>query len=278
MRNKKWITGIAAAGVALVLGACGNGGETAGSGSDEQVLRVGASNVPHAEILELVAPKLEEDGITLEIETYNDYVIPNVALDEGDIDANYFQTIPYFESEMEENGYDFVNMGSIHIEPLGAYSQDYASLDELPEGARVLVPNSITDHARVVTILEAAGLVTLEEGVEKTQASFDDIVENPRNLQFEYDYDPALMPTMYEQGEGDAVFINSNFAVDNGLNPVEDAIALEDPTSPYANIVAARSEDAENEAIQRLVEELQTPETQEFILETWGGAVIPVTE
>lgn len=284
MRNKKWITGLVATGVALVLGACGNGGEetadTSANGGDsgEQVIRIGASNVPHAEILEFVAPKLEEEGITLDIETYNDYVIPNVALDEGDLDANYFQHIPFFEEAVAENNYDFVNAGAIHIEPLGAYSQRHTSLEDLPEGATILVSNSTPDHGRVLAILQDAGLITVEEGVDLTTATFDDVAENPRNLQFEYEFDPALMPTLLNQDEGDVVFINSNFAVDNDLNPSEDAIALESTSSPYGNIVAVRSEDAENEAIQRLIEELRSQETQDFILETWGGAVVPVTE
>ncbi|WP_423776739.1 MetQ/NlpA family ABC transporter substrate-binding protein [Atopococcus tabaci] len=284
MRNKKWITGLVATGVALVLGACGNGGEETadtsanGGESGEQTIRIGASNVPHAEILEFVAPKLEEEGITLEIETYNDYVIPNVALDEGDLDANYFQHIPFFEEAVAENNYDFVNAGAIHIEPLGAYSQRHESLEDLPEGATVLVSNSTPDHGRVLAILQDAGLITVEEGVDLTTASFDDVAENPRNLQFEYEFDPALMATLLNQDEGDVVFINSNFAVDNDLNPSEDAIALESTSSPYGNIVAVRSEDAENEAIQRLIEELRSQETQDFILETWGGAVVPVTE
>ncbi|WP_028274075.1 MetQ/NlpA family ABC transporter substrate-binding protein [Atopococcus tabaci] len=284
MRNKKWITGLVATGVALVLGACGNGGEETadtsanGGESGEQTIRIGASNVPHAEILEFVAPKLEEEGITLEIETYNDYVIPNVALDEGDLDANYFQHIPFFEEAVAENNYDFVNAGAIHIEPLGAYSQRHESLEDLPEGATVLVSNSTPDHGRVLAILQDAGLITVEEGVDLTTASFDDVAENPRNLQFEYEFDPALMATLLNQDEGDVVFINSNFAVDNDLNPSEDAIALESTSSPYGNIVAVRSEDAENEAIQRLIEELRSQETQDFILKTWGGAVVPVTE
>lgn len=289
MRNKKWITGIAAAGVALVLGACGNGNEeladtsadtsaNGGETAEEQVIRIGASNVPHAEILEFVAPTLEEEGITLEITTYNDYVIPNVALEEGDIDANYFQHIPFFEDAVAENDYDFVNAGAIHIEPIGAFSQRHESLEDLPDGATILVSSNAPDYGRVLAILEEAGLITVEEGVDLETATFDDVAENPRNLQFEYEYDPALMPTLYQQDEGDVIFINSNFAVDHELNPVEDSIALESSSSPYGNIVAVRSEDAENEAILRLIEELKSEETQDFILETWDGAIVPVTE
>jgi D-methionine transport system substrate-binding protein len=287
MTIKKWIKGTALLGTGLLLAACGNdtgtdeatdtGNESAEGG--ETTLTVGASNVPHAEILEFVQPTLAEEGINLEIEAYNDYVIPNVALSEGDLDANYFQHIPFFDEAVAENDYDFANVGGIHLEPIAGYSQRYDSIEELPENATVLTSNSVTDHGRVISILQEAGLVTVEEGVDVVNATFEDIAENPLNLQFDYEYDPALMTTLLEQDEGDLVFINANFAVDVDLNPLEDAIIVEDAaTSPYQNIVAVRSEDEDNPAVARLVEVLRAEETQDFILETWDGSIIPVTE
>lgn len=287
MKIKKLLQGTALLGVGFLLAACGKdqgkkeaetGGDTDSDTTEETTLRIGASNVPHAEILEFVAPTLEEEGITLEIERYNDYVIPNVALDQGDIDANYFQHGPFFEEAVADNDYDFVNAGGIHIEPIAAYSERYNNLKDLPEGARILVSSNAPDYGRVLAILEEAELLTVEEGVDLTTASFDDIAENPLNLQFEYEYDPALMPTLLENDEGDVIFINSNFAVDNDLNPLEDSIAIESSSSPYSNIIAVRSEDADNAAILRLIEELRSEATQEFILETWDGSVVPVTE
>ena len=275
MKFNKWIKGISLVGAGLLLAACGNE-ETADT--EETTIRVGASNVPHAEIIESVIPTLEEEGITVEIERYNDYVIPNVALEEGDIDANYFQHEPFFEEAVAENDYDFVNAGAIHIEPIGAYSQRHNELEDLPEEATVLVSSNASDHGRVLAILQDAELITVDENVDLTTASFDDIAENPLNLQFEYEYDPALMPTLLEQDEGDVVFINSNFAVDHNLNPLEDAMAVEKSSSPYGNIVAIRSEDEDNPAISRLIEVLKSEETQEYILDTWDGAVVPVTE
>ncbi|GAA0474921.1 MetQ/NlpA family ABC transporter substrate-binding protein [Alkalibacterium sp. s-m-22] len=280
---------------AFLLAACGNGnGDTAGDSPDpaegngnetteetieeSQVLRVGATNVPHAEILEFIQPTLAEEGIELEIETYNDYIIPNLALSDGDIDANYFQHVPYFETQVEENDYDFANAGGIHIEPLGAYSNRHDSLEDLPEGATILASSSVADHGRILGILQDAGLITVDDSIDLIDASFDDIVENERNLQFEYEYDAALMTTLYAQDEGDVFFINSNFAVDQDISPVEEAIALESSSSPYANIIAVRSEDEDSELIARLVEVLRAEETQEFILDTWDGAVIPVDE
>ncbi len=287
MTIKKWIKGTALLGTGLLLAACGNdtgtdeAAETGGENAEneETTLTVGASNVPHAEILEFVQPTLAEEGINLEIEAYNDYVIPNVALNEGDLDANYFQHIPFFEEAVAENDYDFANVGGIHLEPIAGYSQRYDSIEELPENATVLTSNSVTDHGRVISILQEAGLVTVEESVDVVNATFEDIAENPLNLQFDYEYDPALMTTLLEQDEGDLIFINANFVVDVDLNPLEDAIIVEDAaTSPYQNIVAVRSEDEDNPAVERLVEVLRSEETQDFILETWNGAIIPVTE
>lgn len=262
-------------GLSLTLAACGNDTTTE---SDATTLKVGASNVPHAEILEFAKPLLEEEGVLLDITTYNDYVVPNVALDEGDLDANYFQHLPFFTSAVAENDYDFTNAGAIHIEPLGLYSKKIKSLSDLKEGATVLVSSSQSDWGRIISILVDEGLVTLKEGVEPTTATFDDIDKNMKKLKFEYENDPALMTTLYQQEEGDLVAINSNFAVDQDINPLEDSIALESTSSPYANIVAVRSEDAENEAILKLVEVLKSKEVQDYIKEEWDGAVVPVEE
>lgn len=271
MSNKKLLATLALSSV-LVLGACGNG---SGDSSDENTLVVGASNTPHGEILEYVQPALEEEGINLEIVTYDDYVIPNEALEAGDIDANYFQHIPFFEDALEQNGYDFVNAGSIHLEPIGAYSQDYNSLSELPDGATILVSSNAPDYGRVLKQFQDEGLIKVDESVELTQATFDDIEENPHNFNFEYDYDPALMPTLYSNNEGDVVYINANFAVDAGIDILEEAIHLEGPDSPYANIIAIRSEDEDDERIAKLIEALTSQDTKDFILEQWEGAVIP---
>lgn len=273
MKMKKF-KGLVILGSTLLLAACGNGE----SAEENQTLTVGATNVPHAEILEFVVPLLEEEGIDLEIETYNDYVIPNLALSDGDLDANYFQHIPYFEGQVEENDYDFVNAGGIHIEPLAAYSNDHEDLSDLPEGATILTSNSVSDHGRVLGILQDAGLIKVDESIDLVDATYDDITENELNLQFEYEYDAALLPTLYAENEGDVFFINSNFAVDHGISPVDDSIAIESTSSPYANIVAVRSEDEDDERIAKLVEALRSEETQDFILETWDGAVVPVEE
>ncbi|WP_227397170.1 MetQ/NlpA family ABC transporter substrate-binding protein [Jeotgalibacillus aurantiacus] len=277
---KKFVAGTFAATSILVLAACGsdNADEGIGSGEDGEPveLTVGASNVPHAEILEKAQPILEEEGIELNIETYQDYILPNQDLEAGEIDANYFQHVPYLESQMAELGYDFANAGGVHIEPIGVYSQKHESLEDLPEGAEILMSNSVADHGRILTMLEKEGLITLDPEVDKTKAEISDIVENPKNLQFEADYEAALLVQLYENNEGDAVLINSNYAIDAGLNPLEDSIAVEDSDSPYVNVIAVNSGDEENEAIQKLVEVLTSQEIQDFILEEWEGSVVPV--
>ena len=264
----------------LTLAGCGAGDSTdnGGAGEEEETktIKIGASNVPHEIILEEAAPILAEQGIELDIQSYQDYIFPNQDLDSGELDANYFQHIPYLESQIADHGYDFANAGAIHIEPIGVYSQDYSSLEELPDGAVILMSSSVADHGRILSMLEDEGLITLEEGVERTAAEVSDIAENTKNLQFEATYEAALLVQMYEANEGDAVLINSNYAIDAGLNPMEDSIALEDSDSPYANIVAVRSGDENNEEIQALVEVLTSQEIQDFILEEWGGAVVPV--
>lgn len=281
---KKFLSLFLSLAVALVLAACGTANEDeskAGEGdeaAETTELVVGASNVPHAEILEEAKALLEEKGIELKIETFQDYILPNQALESGDLDANYFQHIPYLESQMAEHGYDFANAGGIHIEPMGVYSKKYKSLDELPEGAHIIMSSSVADHGRILTMLEKEGLITLKEGVNNVEATVEDIAENPKNLHFDTEYEASLLPQIYNNNEGDAVLINSNYAIDAGLNPIEDSIAIEDKESPYVNVIAVRKEDENSEAIKALVEVLHSKEIQDFILEKYKGAVVPVSE
>jgi D-methionine transport system substrate-binding protein len=255
--------------VAVVLSACSNGGEK---------LVVGASNVPHAEILEHAKPILAEKGIELDVVTFQDYILPNKTLADKELDANYFQHIPYLQAQNAEHGYGFVNAGGIHIEPIGVYSKKYSSLDELPQGAQIIMSNSVADHGRILTLLQSKGLITLSPDVEPTKATIDDIIDNPKNLEFKDDVEAGLLPQVYKNDEGDAVLINTNYAIDAGLSPLEDAIAIEGADSPYVNVIAVREGDEGREDIKALVEVLRSEEVQQFILETYEGAVVPVTE
>jgi D-methionine transport system substrate-binding protein len=278
---KKLFSFVLALSFVLLLAACGTSEEKSDGGGEKAEtteLVVGASNVPHAEILEEASALLEEKGIKLKIETFQDYVLPNKALDSKELDANYFQHIPYLTAQIKENGYDFVNAGGIHIEPIGVYSKKYKDLNELPDGAQLIMSNSVADHGRLLSLLEAEGLIKLKEGIDKTTATTEDVIENKKNLKFDTNYEAALLPQIYNNGEGDAVLINSNYAIDAGLNPLEDSIAIENSESPYVNVIAVRKGDENKEAIKTLVEVLRSKEIQDFILEKYKGAVVPVSE
>ncbi|RWZ54908.1 MetQ/NlpA family ABC transporter substrate-binding protein [Halobacillus fulvus] len=281
---KKLFTSLVAVLFVLILAACGSseddsannaeGGEEGSEGTTE--ITVGASSVPHSEILEEAQPLLEEEGITLNIETYQDYILPNRDLDEGTIDANYFQHIPYLEAQQEENGYDFANLGGIHIEPMGIYSKSFDSVDAIEDGTTVIMSRSVADHGRILSLLEREGLITLDENVDKVDATVEDIVENSKNLEFDTGVEAAFLPETYEREENALVAINTNYAIEAGLNPSEDAMILEGSESPYVNVIAAQSADENNEALQTLVEVLRSEEIQTYIEEEYEGAVVPV--
>ena len=285
---KKWLSLLFTLTLVLILAACGSTSkeENKDSATNEtktteaaKQLVVGATNVPHAEILEEAKPLLKEKGIDLQIETFQDYVLPNQALASKDLDANYFQHVEYFEGQIKDNGYDFANAGGIHIEPIGIYSKRYKSLEEVPNKAKVILSNSVADHGRVLALLEKEGLITIKDGVDKAKATIEDIAENPKNLEFDPNYEAKLLPEIYNNDEGDLVIINSNYAMEAGINPIEDSIAIENAeNNPYVNIIAVRSGDENKEEIKALVEVLHSKEIQDFILEKYKGAVVPVTK
>ena len=246
--------------------------------SEDQHLTVGASNVPHAEILEQAKPLLKEKGIELEIEVFQDYVLPNIALVEGELDANYFQHIPYLTTYNKDNGTNIVNAGSIHIEPIGIYSKRHTSLTDLPNGATVLMSSSVSDHGRMLALLQEEGLIKLDTAVDPSAATLEDIVENPKQLIFEAEVDAGLLVQLYNNDEADIVLINTNYALDGGLNPLTDAVALEGSASPYVNIVAVNEGDESREEVQALIDVLQSETIQEFIVSQYDGSVVPVNE
>jgi D-methionine transport system substrate-binding protein len=278
---KKWFSLLLALALVLALAACGTSEEKTDGGSEEEgssTIVIGASTVPHAEILEEAATILKDKGIELDIVTFTDYVLPNKSLDSKELDANYFQHIPYLNSQIKDFGYDFVNAGGIHIEPIGVYSKKYKSLSDLPDGAHLIMSNSPADHGRLLSLLENEGVIKLKDGIDKTKAELKDIVENKKNLEFDADYEAKLLPQIFNNGEGDAVLINSNYAIDAGLNPIEDSIAIEDSESPYVNVIAVRKGDENSDKIKALVEVLRSKEIQDFILSKYEGAVVPVSE
>lgn len=236
-----------------------------------QTLIVGASPQPHAGILENIKPILENEGIRLEIEVFNDYVIPNTSLEEGDLDANFFQHKPYLDEFNSQKGTNLVSAGAVHLEPMGLYSQKIKSLDELADGATISIPNDPTNGGRALLLLEKQGIIELKEGAGLTSTD-KDIDKNPKHLKFEL-LDAAQLPRTLD--DVDASIINTNYALEAGLNPLKDAIIMEDKDSPYANIIAIREQDKESPKIQALINALNSEETKKFIEETYKCAVVP---
>jgi D-methionine transport system substrate-binding protein len=264
--------------VALALTACGGAkNDTADNAGEEgnKKLVVGASAVPHAEVLEAAKPLLKEKGIDLEVQVFQDYILPNVALRDKELDANYFQTPGYLELQMEENkDFDFVSVGGIHKEPIGIYSKKYKSLKDLPKGAKIIMSDSLSDHGRILPIFEKEGLIKLKEGVG-ANARVEDIVENPKDLDFSTLIEAKLLASSFDSGEGDAVVINTNYALEGGIDIGKYGIAFEGDDVVPANLVVVRSEDKYREEIKTLVEVLQSEEINKFLQEKYQGAVIP---
>lgn len=236
-----------------------------------ETLTVGASPVPHAEILEFVKPFLAAEGIELKIVEFADYVLPNWALSDGDLDANYFQTIPWLETFTIDQGLKLEAVLPIHVEPMGLYSKKLQHLDDLGTGATVAIPNEATNGGRALLLLQSAGIITLREDVGLAATVFD-IVDNPRNLRWR-ELESAILPRALD--DVDAAVINTNFALEAGLKPLRDALVIESADSPYTNWVVVRTGNANNPAIQHLTAALTRPEVSDFIWEKYEGAVVP---
>lgn len=279
---KKLLTLLLALTMAVGLCACGGGsadsdattdGDAAADG-ETITLKVAASPTPHAEILAQVVDILAEQGIDLQVTEYGDYIIPNTAVEEGDEDANFFQHTPYLEKFNEENGTHLVSVAKIHYEPMGIYAGMTATIEELPDGATIAVPNDVTNEARALLLLQDLGLITIDESAG-LNASPNDITSNPKNLQFK-ELEAAMLPQVVS--EVDLAIINSNFAIQGGLNPAEDALASESADSvaadTYANILVVKEGNENNEAIQALIAALQSDTVKEFIENTYSGSVV----
>ena len=239
-------------------------------------LTVGATPNPHAEILAQVKDDLAAEGIDLVVKEYSDYVVPNTAVEEGDLDANYFQHTPYMEEFNEKNGTHLVSVGKVHYEPMGIYPGLTKTLEELKDGATIAVPNDTTNEARALQLLAAQGLIELKEDAG-LNATPNDITSNPKNLQFK-ELEAAMLPQT--ASEVDLSVINSNFAMEGGMNPATDSLASEDADSEaaqtFANIVAVKEGHENDPAIQALVKALQSDKVKEYIEKTYSGAVVAV--
>ena len=246
--------------------------DSAPAGSAETVkLSVAASPTPHAEILNQCVDILKEQGIELVVNEYSDYVVPNTAVEDGDEDANYFQHVPYLDNFNAERDTHLVSVAGVHIEPMGLYAGNSASLDAIPDGGKVAVPNDPTNEGRALLLLEAQGLIKLKDS-SNLEATPKDIAENPKNLEF-VELEAANVPANLD--EVDIAAINSNYALGAGLNPVEDALVIEAADSPYVNVLVVKEGSENSEAVQALVKALQSDTVKDFINSTYNGAVVP---
>jgi D-methionine transport system substrate-binding protein len=263
---------IRAALVAVLLTAVGC---SSGAASDPNAaLRVGVSPTPHGEILKHVADTLAKDkGLRIEIVEFTDYVQPNTALVDGSLDANYFQTVPYLESFTASSGAPLQWVGPVHLEPLGVYSKKHQKLTELPDGAKIGIANDASNEARGLKLLQAKGLVKVKAGLEAT-ATIRDIQDNPKKFEF-IELEAAQLPRSLE--DTDASVINGNYAIDAGLKPALDALALEEAKgNPNANGLVTRAELKDDKRIKDLLELLRSQQVKEYIKQKFNGAVLAV--
>lgn len=252
------------------------GKETNGAAEAGTKLTVAASPTPHAEILNAAKELMAEKGIELEVVEFTDYVQPNKVVDAGDVDANYFQHLPYLENFNEEQGTKLVSAGAIHYEPLGIYPGKSNDLTNIPDGAEIIVPNDATNEARALLLLEANGILTLKEDAG-LNATANDIAENPHNVKI-VEMEAAQIARAVE--DADFVVLNGNYALQANFSVENDALAKEESNSEaaqtYANIIAVREGDEERAEIKALIEVLKSDEIKSFIETTYEGAVLPI--
>ncbi|MFP4482018.1 MAG: MetQ/NlpA family ABC transporter substrate-binding protein [Thermovirgaceae bacterium] len=236
-----------------------------------EVLKIGATPVPHAEILNFIQDDVAADGVQLEVVEFTDYVKPNLALNDGELDANYFQHLPYLEDFNTTHGTKLVPVGTVHVEPLGLYSEKADSVDDLEEGALIAIPSDSVNGARALLLLESKGLIDVDNdaGLAATER---DITGNPKKLKFK-GIEAAQLPRVLPDVDG--AVINGNYALEAGFNPAEDAILLEDGESPYTNILVVREGDGEDEQIAVVLKHLQSRKVADFILSEYEGGVVP---
>lgn len=234
-------------------------------------LSIAATPVPHAELLEFVKPALAEQGVDLDIKVFTDYVQPNVQVADNQIDVNFFQHKPYLDTFNNEHKTDLVAVALVHVEPFGAYSSKIKELSELKDGALVALPNDPSNGARALLLLQQEGLIELKDPTN-ILATSRDVVKNPKKLKFK-ELEAATLPRVL--ADVDLALINTNYALEASLNPLNDALFIEGADSPYANIVVTTSEKAEQEDVKKLVKALQTDAVRQQIADKYKGAIVP---
>ena len=276
MKNRKFVTVSLA--TALAIGTITANGVLVSADAEKGTIKVAASATPHAEILEEAKPILEKEGWDLEVTVFDDYVQPNLVVESGDFDANYFHHIPYLDNFNEEQGTHLVNAGGIHYEPFGIYPGTKKTLDDLEDGDTIAVPNDTTNEARALLLLQDNGVITLKDGAG-LEATVKDIEENPKNIQIE-ELEAAQVSRVKD--EVAFVVLNGNYALQAGYSVSKDSIAHETSDSEaaktYVNIIAVKEGNEDNEAVKALVDVLKSDEIKDYINETYDGAVVPFEE
>lgn len=236
-----------------------------------ETIKIGVTPGPHAQILEKVKENAAKEGLDIEILEFSDYVVPNQALNDGELQANSFQHKPYLDNQIADRGFDLVDVAYTVNFPLGIYSKKFESFDALPDGATIGIPNDPTNGGRALLVLADHGHIKLnaEKGLRVTVA---DVTENPKNFRF-IELDAAQLPRSLD--DTDASAINSNYALEAGLNPSNDSILLESAKAPYVNLIAVRSADKDAEWVKQLIAQYHTDDVRQFVLDTFKGAVVP---
>ena len=276
MQLKKLFAALAVSGgLVFTLAGCGDKAPAEKTAAPAQTaaveLKIGVSPVPHADIINFVAPTLEKEGVKVKVIEFNDYVQPNLALSEKELDANFFQHKPYLDTFSKEHKLNLAVLTAVHLEPMGVYSKSIKNVADLPDGAKIAVPNDPTTGGRALKVLETAGILKVrpEAGILASPA---DIVDNPKHVKI-VEVEAAQLPRALD--DVDAAVINSNYALAAKLNPTKDAIAIESKDSPYANVVVVRAGDENRPELQKLKNALLTPEVKKFLEEKYQGAVVP---
>ncbi|HMM21780.1 MAG TPA: MetQ/NlpA family ABC transporter substrate-binding protein [Selenomonadales bacterium] len=271
---KKFASVLAIAGLAAVLVA-GCGGDPKAGPAPEAVgkksIKVGVTAGPHAEIMEAVKTVAAKDGLDIQIVEFSDYMTPNIALNQGDIDANSYQHQPWLDNQIKDRNYEIVSIGKTVIFPMGIYSKKVKNISELSNGATVAIPNDPSNGGRALLILEKANLIKLKPGAG-IKATVADIADNPKNVNIK-ELDAAQIPRSLD--DLDAAAINTNYAMVAGLVPTRDAIALEDADSPYANLIAVRTKDKDDPVFQKLLKAYRSPEVKQWVEEKYKGSFVP---
>ena len=239
--------------------------------SESNEIKIGVTPEPHSKLVNLILDDLKAQGVNVKIVEFTDYVQPNLALASGDLDANFFQHGPYFEDFIKKENLDLVSLGNVHVEPMALYSDNYTSIDDLKDGAKIGIPNDTVNGGRALLLLESNGLIKLKEGVG-VEATENDILENPHNFKITALEAAALPSTLQDL---DAAVINGNYAIAAGLNPIKDGLLVEGKDSPYANLVAVRAGEENEDKFIKLLKALQSDKVKEYILENYDGGVVP---